>query len=506
MKPSDQPQSAALVIFGVSGDLAWRKLVPALFDLALDDLPAENLAVIGVGRSAGSDDKLRARLKNGVRKFSRAKSVTAAAWRKFARNITYLRGDATKEQTYRALAKRLHAWEKQCSTPVTRVYYLATPPALFEVIPRQLAKAGLVQHRERDRVVVEKPFGHDADSAAQLNTTLTRQLRETQLFRIDHFLGKETVQNLLAFRFANPMFEPVWNHHYVDYVTITVAEQLGVENRAAYFDPAGTLRDMVQNHLLQLLCLVAMEPMPSLAAEAVRDKTLDVLRAVRPIPAEAVNDYAARGQYGPGWIEGRRVPGYRAAPGVAADSQTETFAAVKLWLDNWRWSGVPFYLRTGKRLALAHSEISIHFRATPHRVFPLETMLDWQPARLMILLPPDEGILLRFQAKQPGPGMHLRQVHMQFRYAHNLRRTLPNAYETLLLDILKNDPTLFMRFDHVAAAWRILQPVLDVWAASPAADFPNYAAGSWGPSTSAALLAKAGHVWPQPTRLTKTKP
>jgi glucose-6-phosphate 1-dehydrogenase len=329
---------------------------------------------------------------------------------------------------------------------------------------------------------------------------LASHFDEKQIFRIDHYLGKETVQNILAFRFANPMFEPLWNQRYVDYITITAMEAVGVEHRGGYYEHAGALRDMVQNHLMQLLCLVAMEPVISFQADEIRNKKVDVLHAVRPISHDAVHECAVRGQYGPGWIEGKKVPGYRQEEGVAPDSRTETFAALKLFVDNWRWQGVPFYLRTGKRLARQASEITIQFRAVPHQAFPADCALDWQPARLVMSIQPDEGIVLRFQAKYPGAKMQLRSVEMKFNYRDAFAAKSPDAYETLLWDIMKNDPTLFMRADQIEAAWALLMPIIEVWSQTPPGDFPNYAAGTWGPDSAQGLLGQ-GQTWTAPVEL-----
>ena len=382
---------------------------------------------------------------------------------------------------------------------------MATPPSLFGVIPKCLEQAGLASDRERARIVVEKPIGYDLESALALNRTLASAFQESQIFRIDHYLGKETVQNILAFRFANPLFEPIWNRRYVDYVTITVAEEVGVEHRGGYYDGAGALRDMVQNHLMQLLCLVAMEPMVSFEADEIRNKKVDVLHAVRPIPHHAVHQCAVRGQYGEGWIGGTEVRGYREEDGVPPDSQTETFAALRLFVDNWRWQDVPFYLRTGKRLPRQVSEVAIQFRAVPHQSFPPEATLDWQPSRLVMSIHPDEGIVLRFQAKHPGPKMQLRSVDMRFNYREAFDAPSPDAYETLLWDVMNNDATLFMRADQVEAAWRILMPVLEAWKASPPSDFPNYPGGTWGPDATQGLLIHQGHSWPLPMELAERR-
>ena len=500
MKTNDQLESTVLIIFGGNGDLAWRKLVPALFDLFQDHSLPSNYAVIVVGRGACSDEKLRRRFHDGVNQFSRTGKVKAGQWNGFASHIHYLQGEFSNLRTYAALSKQCAALEKEWGSKAHRVFYMATPPSLFGEIPKYLGKAGLSQDRERARIVVEKPIGYDLQSAQALNAALSDNFEESQIFRIDHYLGKETVQNILAFRFANPLFEPIWNRRYVDYVTITVAESVGVAHRGSYYDRAGALRDMVQNHLVQLLCLVAMEPMVSFRADEIRNKKADVLHAVRPIHPDEVHLCAVRGQYGQGWIDGKQVPGYREEDRVSPNSQTETFVALKLFLDNWRWQGVPFYLRTGKRLARQDSEIAIQFKGVPHQAFPSEASLDWQPSRLIMAIQPDEGIVLRFQAKHPGSRMNLQTVEMKFNYQEAFAVRSPDAYKTLLRDVMKNDATLFMRADQVEAAWRFLAPVLEAWAVAPPGDFPNYAAGTWGPAEAQGLLAK-GHSWPVPIEL-----
>lgn len=498
MKPTDPIQPTILAIFGGAGDLAWRKLVPALYDLSQDRSLPSAFSIIALDRDAFTDEQLRKRLHDGVKKFSRRPPVKAAEWNTFSKHIHYIQGDFTKQQTYTALGELCLKLEQDWQARGGRVYYMATPPSMFGEIPKNLGRAGLSADRERARIVVEKPIGYDWESASLLNRTLAQHFHESQIFRIDHYLGKETVQNILAFRFANPLFEPIWNRRYVDYVTITVAEEVGVEHRGSYYERAGALRDMVQNHLMQLLCLVAMEPMVSFDADEIRNKKLDVLHAVRPIMHDAVHHCVVRGQYGPGWLGGTEVPGYRLEPGVAPESQTETFVALKLFVDNWRWQDVPFYLRTGKRMARQVSEVSIQFRPVPHQSFPPEATLEWQTSRLVISIQPHEGIVLGFQAKHPGPKMHLRPVEMKFTYQEAFAQRSPEAYETLLWDVMNNDPTLFIRADQVEAAWRILMPVLEVWAVAPPTDFPNYAAGTWGPEATQSLLDQQGHRWPLP--------
>jgi glucose-6-phosphate 1-dehydrogenase len=489
------------VIFGGAGDLTWRKLMPALFDLSQSRRIPAHFSIIAVDRVEMGEDALRKRLRQGVAKFARNGKTVNSKWSEFAAHIHYLQGDFKSNATYKELGRQCSGMEKEWGAKAHRVFYMATPPSLFGEIPAFLGHAGLAADRERSRIVVEKPIGYDLESALALNRTLAEVFEECQIFRIDHYLGKETVQNILAFRFANPLFEPIWNRRYIDYVTITVAEEVGVGQRGGYYDGAGALRDMVQNHLMQLLCLVAMEPMVSFDADEIRNKKVDVLHSVRAIPFDNVHLCAVRGQYGEGWIGGKKVHAYRAEDGVPPDSQTETYAALRLFVDNWRWQDVPFYLRTGKRLARQASEIAIQFRAVPHQAFPAEATVNWQSSRLVLSIQPEEGIVLRFQAKHPGPKMVLQPVNMRFDYRESFETPSPEAYVTLLWDIIHNDPTLFMRADQVEAAWRLLMPVLDSWKASPPSDFPNYAGGSWGPDAAQGLLVQPGHSWHAPVEL-----
>jgi glucose-6-phosphate 1-dehydrogenase len=494
-----------LVIFGCAGDLTRRKLVPALFSLFCDKVLPDRFALIGLDRVEMSETDLRGRLREGIGEFCRHRSVDEATWNSFAASISYMAVDVTKPGECRPLAERLAQVGDAWKVAPNWIFYLAVPPSLFGPIAERLAEVGLQQPVERSRIVIEKPIGHDLRSAVELNARLLAHFQESQIFRIDHYLGKETVQNILAFRFASGLFEPIWNRRYIDHVTITVAEEVGVGHRGGYYDHAGALRDMVQNHLVQLFCLVAMEPPVSFDPDELRNKKADVLHAVRPIAPSEVRHMAARGQYGPGWVRGEHVAGYRQEPGIAPDSTTETFAAVKLFVDNWRWQDVPFYLRTGKRLRQTVSEVSIGFRSVPHQAFPPEATLDWQPARLAICIQPDEGVILRFQAKQPGRRMRLRPVDMRFSYSETFARPSPDAYETLLWDLMVDDKTLFMRADQVEAAWQILMPILNVWAASPPSDFPNYEAGTWGPESAENLTARDGRSWLRPSRLLEGK-
>jgi glucose-6-phosphate 1-dehydrogenase len=501
-EPSDElrPGPAVLVIFGATGDLTWRKLGPALYDLFLDQWSPSRFSLIGVGRQAMSDDEFRRRLRQGASEFSRGQA-DARQWDAFASSVRFQPGDFADQRLYAALADRIAQQEQTWGTPANHIFYLATPPTAVEAIARGLSAAGLAGDHGRARIVAEKPFGQDLASARALTRTLGAAFEESQIYRIDHYLGKETVQNMLAFRFANALFEPVWNRRYIDHVQITVAETVGVEQRGDYYDRSGALRDMIQNHLLQVLCLIAMEPPVRMDADEIRNRKVDVLRAIRPIAPADVARVTVRGQYGAGEIDGQPVPAYRSEPGVAPDSTTETFAAVQLRVDNWRWQDVPFYLRTGKRLPAKVSEISIQFRPVPHQAFPAKAVEHWQPNRLIVRVQPDEGILLRFQAKHPGPIMHLDPVDMLFSYRQTFQASPPDAYETLLLDVMRGDPTLFMRDDQVDAAWSVVMPILDAWQASRAPDIATYAAGSWGPKAADELLARDGQRWSLPTAL-----
>ena len=490
------------VIFGGAGDLTWRKLVPSLFDLHRDGRMPKKFEIIAVDRTPFRDAGLHKRFLDGVNRFSPKGKAKSTDWKDFARHVTYHQGDFKDPNTYSSLGQKCTKLDQEWKGKAGHIFHMATPPVMFGFIPKLLADAGLNRDRARARLVVEKPIGHNLDSARKLNRALTESFHESQIFRIDHYLGKETVQNILAFRFANPLFEPIWNRRYVDAVTITVAEEVGVEHRGGYYDDAGALRDMVQSHLMQLLCLVAMEPMVSFTADEIRNKKVDVLHAVRPIGRGAVQRCVVRGQYGKGRLEGQKVRGYRHEDDVSAHSTTETFAALKLFVDNWRWQGVPFYLRTGKRLPRQVSEVAIQFRTVPHQAFGPEACRDWHPSRLVLSIQPEEGIVLGFQAKYPGPKMLLRPVEMRFRYQESFGVPSPDAYETLLWDVMNNDPTLFMRADQVEAAWAALMPVLEVWNATPPRDFPNYAAGTWGPAAADVLMTRDGRSWPLPISLT----
>jgi glucose-6-phosphate 1-dehydrogenase len=494
-------ESTVLVIFGAGGDLTWRKLVPALHALQIHRALPERFAVFGLDRKGRRVEEWRERLRAGVEQFSQRGRPTPESWNSLAERMTLQKADFASPECYQALAERIAALEAEWGTPSVRIFYLAVPPIAVETIVRRLQAANLCHGGSATRIVVEKPFGRDLASARALDSLLRSAFDESQIFRIDHYLGKETVQNLLAFRFANALFEPIWNRRYIEQVQVTVAETVGIGHRGRYFEHAGALRDMVQNHLLQLVCLLAMEPPVSFDAQEIRNRKVDVLHTIRPIPPGEVHRFAVRGQYGAGWIEGERVPGYREERDVDPTSGVETYAALKLYVDNWRWQGVPFYLRTGKRLPARVSEASIVFRPVPHQAFPSSALTDWRPNRLVLRIQPDESITLRFQAKLPGLTMRLSPVQMHFSYREGFKASPPDAYETLLRDVMLGDATLFMRADQVEAAWAVVAPVLEYWEQLEALDFPNYPAGIWGPETAQGLIAQDGGSWLLPTGL-----
>ncbi len=495
-------EPCSIVIFGASGDLTARKLIPALYHLHKEKQMPPKYRVIGFARREKTDASWREELRQALDQFSRTKPVDEKVWQEFSANLFYCQGEFSDLSAYQKLGKLLDSFgDEQLKNNL--LFYLATSPSQFGEVVEQLYKAGLL-HKEQDkgwqRIVVEKPFGHDLESAMQLNSELTKYAREQQVFRIDHYLGKETVQNILMFRFANSVFERLWNRDMVDHVQITVSENLGVGQRGGYYEEAGALRDMVQNHLLQVMALVGMEPPVSLEAESMRDEKVKLLKSIRPLTPDDVARQVVRGQYFAGAVDGQLRPGYRQEPKVKPDSNTETFVAVKLFVDNWRWSGVPFYLRTGKYLPLSASEVRIQFRPTPNVLFAAQCGNKLDPNALTLRLQPNEGISIRFNGKVPGTSTSVRPVRMSFSYNSEFGAYTPEAYERLLLEAMAGDATLFIRRDEVEAAWSIVDAIRKGWEGKPLSNREFYAAGTWGPVASDDLLAQRGHAWrnPQP--------
>jgi len=491
------PDPAIFVLFGATGDLAHRKVVPALFQLWRTHLLPHEFTIVAVGRRAYSDAAFRQELKNAVDKYSRVQPVDRETWDDLAERIVYQRGDFSDPGMYSSLADRLDDLDEERGTRGNRLFYLATQPSAFPEIVQQLGKVGL-DHERHDggwrRVVIEKPFGHDLESAVRLNREVGKVFRERQVYRIDHYLGKETVRNLLVFRFANGIFEPIWNRRHIDHVQITVAESIGIEGRGSFYEETGASRDFLQNHLLQLLSLVAMEPPATFEADALRDEKVKVIRAVAELTPEQVRTDVVRGQYGPGWVNAKPVRAYREEPEVDPQSETETYIAARLTVDDWRWSGIPFYLRMGKRLPKRATEIAIQFKDVPHQLFK-DSATDPEANLLAMRIQPDEGIMLRFGAKVPGLGIDVRNVTMDFTYGSAFQVDSPDAYETLILDVMLGDASLFTRADEVEEAWGIVDPIIASWADMPPPEFANYEAGTWGPEEADDLLAREGHRW-----------
>ena len=484
-----------MVIFGASGDLTKRKLIPALYNLAKDNLLSKEFALVGVARNEMSSEQFRDMISKEIGDFATTK-VDPDLWHWFARRIYYIAGDFDDPKVYEELARVLGDVDKEHGTRGNYFYYLATAPNFFATVVKQLGAANLVsEERGWRRVIIEKPFGRDYESARSLNKEIRQVLDEKQIYRIDHYLGKETVQNILVFRFANGIFEPIWNRRYIDHIQITVAETVGVEQRGSYYDKAGTLRDMVPNHIFQLISLTAMEPPVSFDADVVRDEQTKILRALQPMTDEEVLVRTVRGQYGEGVVNGVKLAAYRDEPMVAPDSRTETFVAMKLFIDNWRWADVPFYLRTGKALPQRTTRIVIQFKRAPFVLFRRTAVNRLEPNRLILHLQPDEGISLSFGAKIPGPVVQIGGVDMNFNYADYFNATPQTGYERLLYDCMLGDATLFQRSDMVETAWHVVAPILDVWEALPPRRFPNYAAGTWGPPESDELLARDARHW-----------
>jgi glucose-6-phosphate 1-dehydrogenase len=504
LRPIKRGEPCTMVILGANGDLARRKLLPALYHLMGDGLLPDDFNVVGVARGRMTDGSFRESARAAVVEFGEGGGLEAGTWDRFAERLVTISGDLNDPATYAAMRERLEAMERSGGAGRGRLFYLALPPSTYQAAIEHLSKSGLAPRladrgaRPWVRIVVEKPFGHDLASARALNRLILERFAEHQVYRIDHYLGKEAVQNLLVFRFANSIFEPVWNRNHVDHVQITAAESVGVEHRAGYYEESGVVRDMFQNHLLQLLALTAMEPPAAFRPDAVRDERSKVLAAVRPVGRDEVDDWAVRGQYAPGVIGGERVPGYRDEGGVAPGSTTPTYAAVRLLIDNWRWQGVPFFLRSGKRLPRRVTEIAIQFRQPPHLMFPLAAGESILSNVLTFRVQPDEGISLCLEVKSPAIDLRLVTAGMDFSYAKSFGPSEHSAYETLLLDCMLGDTTLFARSDGVEAAWRVVDPLIEAWERHGPDGLPTYAAGEWGPAKADELIARDGASWRTP--------
>lgn len=495
------PDPSILVIFGASGDLTHRKLIPALYSLAHDGLLPAGQAIVGLARVEYTDEAFRNEMRQACEKYARTRPVDDAIWTNFAKGLFYVKGEFNDPAAYQRLKAKLEELDASRGTGGRRIYYLSVAPPFFPVIAAELGREGMVNDPEEGkpytRVIIEKPFGRDLATARELNRVAVTTFRERQVFRIDHYLGKETVQNILVLRFANSIFEPFWNRQYIDHVQMTVAETVGVEGRGGYFESSGIVRDIIQNHMMQLVCLMGMEPPSAFEADAVRDEKVKVLKALREFPVDDLGNFAVPGQYAAGSILGAPVPGYRQEDSVDPKSTTETFAAMKIFIDNWRWAGVPFYLRAVKRAPKRVTYIAIHFRPAPHLLFKKHSNIEMQSNVLAIRIQPDEGISLKFDSKVPGPTLRTHPVTMEFRYATSFGAEPPEAYERLLLDTMIGDSTLFARRDEVETCWQWLDPLLQRWAQNKETPFP-YEAGTWGPAEADQLLERDGRRWRRP--------
>ncbi|HYX10082.1 MAG TPA: glucose-6-phosphate dehydrogenase [Bacteroidales bacterium] len=497
-------ENQLLIIFGASGDLTERKLIPALYDLHIQKLLPDGFAVLGVSRTKYSDSDFRKKMKEGIKSFSNKDTSDEEPIEKFAEKLHYIPINTKDQADYAKLADRLEALDQQFQTGGNHIFYLATPPSLYRIIPANLAAHGLSNQSNGEegwkRIIIEKPFGTDLESARDLNKELLHCFKEEQIYRIDHYLGKETVQNLLVTRFSNGILEPLWNRNYVNHVEITAAESIGVENRGGYYDSSGALRDMVQNHLLQLLGLVAMEPPTMIEASSIRNEMLKVFQSLRPVTPQTVGQLVIRGQYTESMVRGEKVKSYREEKDVSPDSKTETFVAMKCFVDNWRWAGVPFYIRTGKRLPTRVTEIVIHFKSTPHHLFVINPQIYKNYNQLVIRIQPDEGVLLKMGMKVPGAGFHVQDINLDFHYNELSDQYLPSAYERLLLDCMLGDPTLYTRGDALEAAWKFIDPVMDAWKNNPDLKIYGYPAGSWGPDVADSMIEEPHLTWRYPCK------
>lgn len=496
---SKSPESCILVIFGATGDLTARKLLPALYNLAREGQLPSHFACVGFARREKTHEAFRDEMLEAINEFSRSKPVDEQLWKNFREQLFYHPFDFDNDTGYQELNQFLQQLDTKLGTKGNRVYYLSTQPSFFPLIIKKLSEHRLLYnvhqtHDKWSRVIIEKPFGEDLQSAIELQKEIVQYLDESQIYRIDHYLGKETVQNLLVFRFGNPIFESVWNNHHIDNVQITVAEEIGIGSRGRFFEEAGMLRDIVQNHMMQLLSLVAMEPPTNLKANAIHDEKVKVLESIRDFSAQDIQDFTVRGQYGPGLIKGEAVKGYREEENVNPESSVETYVALQLFIDNWRWNGVPFYLRAGKRLPKRATEIAITFKNAPGYLFHVNGK-GIESNVLVIRIQPDEGISLKMNCKVPGLSTVIQPVKMDFRYGSYFGSTPPEAYERLICDCMTGDNTLFARDDEVISSWRLLTPILDYWKEHAPQNFPNYESGSWGPVEADQLLKKDGRQW-----------
>jgi glucose-6-phosphate 1-dehydrogenase len=494
------PSNLILVIFGASGDLASRKLIPALFSLSMQKLLPEKFVVLGTGRTRYSDNDFRNKMKDSIVSSSEDIKGKESQVDDFAKLLYYIDMDSSSAADYEKLNKRLCEIDAAFCRSSSYIFYMATPPSMYEIIAVNLAKAGMSdQSAGFRRFIIEKPFGYDLQSAMELNSKLHELIREEQIYRIDHYLGKETVQNLLVTRFANGIFEPLWNRNYIHRVEITSAESMGVEQRGGYYDSSGALRDMVQNHLLQMVGLTAMEPPSSLEPDSIRNEILKVLQSLQPIREADVPRQVIRGQYTGSTIRGECISGYRNEKGVASDSRTETYVAIKFFINNWRWGGVPFYIRTGKRLPTKITEVVIYFRRSPHHLFQRDE-LQLSSNQLIIRIQPNEGMLLKFDVKEPGSGFKVKNVNMEFHYKDLAETRLPSAYERLLYDVMTGDSTLFLRDDEVETAWKFIDPIQKAWAGNQGIKVHGYPSGTWGPSNANDLIEGCGLTWRYPSK------